>query len=211
MRNSLRLVRCAGRLLVPALVACSLLLLLLVGLGPRTGAYRTVTVLTGSMAPTMPVGAVVVSTPSPLEDVRVGDVITYRIPVEDRRVVTHRVVEVVRPGPHPVVRTRGDANAAPDPWTAELKGDRVWRARLTIPRLGLLLEDLRQPWVRRLLLMAVPLALAGLWLKDIWRRKEELPLQPQPQPPVPSTPAWPGMVALGALLSLGAAGARGRA
>ncbi len=49
--------------------------------------------------------------------------ITYRIPAEDRRIVTHRIVEIEVAGERPVVVTKGDANRNPDPWVAHLKGE----------------------------------------------------------------------------------------
>ncbi|HEX2040057.1 MAG TPA: signal peptidase I [Acidimicrobiales bacterium] len=201
----MRIATTAARLLAAGFLAFSLLLLLAVGLGPRTGAYRTVTVLTGSMRPTMAEGSVIVTTPVPARSLRVGDVITYRIPVEDRRVVTHRVVEIVRGGDRPVVRTKGDANASPDGWVAELKGGTVWKVRATVPQLGWVLEWLRRPQARQLLVLGVPLLSLVLLLRDIWRR----PSTPDDPAPSPASP-MPGTVALLALLTLGAATGAGR-
>src|ERR687888_40925 len=99
-----------------------LALIALVGLAllPRTGWYRPVTVLSGSMKPAFSPGDMVVLTPEPLRDVRIGQVISYRIPVGDHHVQTHRVIQIIRGGANPVVRTKGDANNAPDPWNARL-------------------------------------------------------------------------------------------
>jgi len=192
------------RLLAAGFAVSALLLLLVVGIGPRTGRYQTATVLTGSMRPAMPEGSVVLATPMAARDVRVGDVITYRIPVEDRRIVTHRVVEVVRDGDRPVVRTKGDANKDPDTWVAELTGATVWKVRVAVPKAGYLFEWLRRPQARQLLVFVVPLLLAFLLLRDIWRRTPD----PVPVEVATASPVA-GAVALVALLSLGAA-ARGR-
>ena len=203
MRILLSLLKKTSRLLAAGLAAFALLVLLVVGVGPHSGRYQFMTVLTGSMRPNMPEGSVVLSTPTSVRALRVGDVITYRIPVEDRRVVTHRVIEVLEPG---VVRTQGDGNKDPDAWTTKLKGQ-VWEARVTVPGAGFALERLRQPATTRLLVLAVPLALAFLWMRDIWGRKEEVAAAP-----LPSTASRVhGVVALAALLSLGAACARDRA
>lgn len=199
----MRIGKTVARLLAAGFAAFALLLLLAVGLGPRTGRYQTMTVLTGSMQPSMPVGSMVVTTPMPARDVRVGNVITYRIPVDDRRVVTHRVVEVVRGGDQPVVRTKGDANKNPDSWVAELKGGTVWKASVTVPKVGYALEWLRQPRSKQLLVLAIPLLVGALLLRDIWRRSPD----PVPAAPVPSS-GVPGVLALVVLLSLGAARAR---
>src|SRR5881392_380829 len=122
-------------------------LLALVGLGllPRTGWYRPVTVLSGSMKPSFSPGDMVVVTPEPLGDVRVGQIISYRIPVGDHHVQSHRVVKVVRGGARPLVRTKGDANAAADPWTAELHGTTAWRVRAVLPKLGWVVFWFRSP------------------------------------------------------------------
>lgn len=189
MHHLLAVSKTLARLVVPGVLVFALLALAVFGVGPRSGRYHTVTVLTGSMRPNMPEGSVVVSTPKPLRDVEVGDVITYRIPVEDRRTVTHRVVEIVRPGDHPVVVTKGDANAAADPWTAELRGPHVWEARVAVPKIGYVLEDLRSPLVGRLLLPVVCALLALLWLRDIWGEKgpeEERIAASVPLVPIPT-------------------------
>jgi signal peptidase len=164
----LQLARRAGRMAGLAVMALCLLTLLAVGLGPRTGAYRTLTVLSASMRPTFSEGSVIVVTPVALGKVRVGDVITYRIPVEDRRVVSHRVVEVVEGGDHPVVRTQGDANPAPDPWLARLDTDPAWRVRAAVPKLGYLIQGLRRPPVTKLATWLASALLALIWLSDIW-------------------------------------------
>lgn len=197
----MRILKTTARLLAAGFAAFALLLLLVVGLGPRSGLYQTATVLTGSMRPTMPEGSVVLTTPIPARSVRVGDVITYRIPVEDRRIVTHRVVEVLQAGDRAVVRTKGDANKDPDTWMAELTGSTAWKVRAAVPRAGYAFEWLRRPQARRLLVFVVPLLLAFLFLRDIWRptRAPEIVVAV----PAPASPVS-GAVALVALLSLGA-------
>lgn len=146
----------------------SVLTLLVLGVGPHSGAYRPVTVLTQSMQPTMPAGSVVFVTPIDAGTVRVGDVITYRIPVEDRRVVTHRVVEIVDPGPAPVVRTKGDATDTVDSWTTKLTGGPVWKVRASVPYVGFALRALQQPDVRRVTVVVLPALLALSLLSQIW-------------------------------------------
>ena len=179
MRRLLRLVRLGSRLLGVTAVTVALLALLGIGLGPPTGAYQVRTVLTGSMRPTMPEGSVVMIRPVRPAQLRVDDVITYRIPVEDRRIVTHRIVEIVEPGTEPVVRTQGDANNAPDPWVARLRGDDAWRVRLSVPKVGYVLAALRQPAARQLTVLAAPALLALVSVVRIWvpPKAEERPAE----------------------------------
>ena len=143
------------------------------GLLPRTGWYRPVTVLSGSMEPTFSPGDVVVVTPEPVSQVRVGQMISYRIPVGDHHVQTHRVIKVVRGGAHPVVKTKGDANDAADPWTAQLHGTTAWRVRAVLPKVGWIVFWFRSPLVHELTVLVAPLLLALLGVLQIWRRDEE--------------------------------------
>lgn len=176
----MRLLRRAARLLSTLLLALTVLLLLSVTLGPRLLNYRTATMLTSSMSPAIDAGDVIVNTPLALADVRVGHVLTYHIPVDDRRVVSHRVVEVQRPGPGIVnIRTKGDANAAVDPWTAALTGDTVWQVRAVVPKAGTAIRGLRTPLAQTVLTTAVPLLVVCWLLLGIWRpAKPAKPAEP---------------------------------
>jgi signal peptidase len=179
--RALRGVRALARAGTTALVAVSVVALVGVGLGPRLGFYRTLTVLSGSMEPTFAPGDVVVVTREPVRDVRAGQIITYAIPISDRHVETHRIVRVVRGGANPIVVTKGDANETADPWQAELNGGAVWRYRFRVPMLGRAIVALRDPLVHRLTVLMLPALLALYGLALIWRRPEEAPdAQPGP-------------------------------
>jgi signal peptidase len=143
----------------------------LLAIGPVTGLYRTLPVLSGSMRPFAQPGDVVVVTPVAARNLRVGEVITYHLPSAGRVLVTHRIVAISEPGDHPLVQTQGDANSVPDP-KARLDGSRVWRTRAVVPRLGFPLVALRRPWMRLVGSVIVPLMLLGLWLQSIWSRDE---------------------------------------
>jgi signal peptidase len=171
VRTTSRLVRALASIAVWTIASVCFGLLVFVGIGPHTGRYRTLTVLSGSMQPGIPVGAVVAVTPERPSQLRVGQVVTYRIPVEDHRVVTHRVVRVVHGGDRPVFQTRGDANNAPDQWLAEINGDTVWRVRQVVPHLGLVLNWLRQPMVHLVAMVVSPAMLAVACILGIWRNE----------------------------------------
>ena len=167
----LSLLRRGVRFAALGLAAVSLVAFGVVGLGPHTGRYRTLTVLSGSMRPTMPEGSVAIVIPVPPAEIRPGDVIAYNIPVEDRRVVSHRVVEIVERGDHPVVRTQGDANHTPDPWLARLETEPAWRVWAVVPGLGHVIHALRVWPLRVLLVWGLPALSLALWLTDIGRRR----------------------------------------
>ena len=151
-----------------ALLASALAAFVFLALLPHTGLYRPETVLSGSMKPYFSPGDMIIVTPEPARDVRVGQVISYHIPVGDHHVQTHRVVQIVRGGDHPVLRTKGDANNARDPWNARLDGSTAWRVRLVVPMLGWTVTWLRDPLVRLLTVFVAPglFALVALW--RIW-------------------------------------------
>ncbi len=151
-----------------ALVALALTLFITIALLPRLGLYRPVTVLSGSMRPTFSPGDMVIVTPEPVSSVRVGHVISYKVPIGAHQVETHRVVRILQGGEHPVVQTRGDANNANDPWTARLEGDTAWQHRITIPKLGYLVNAFRSHAVQTAAVKIVPVLLALLVLWEIW-------------------------------------------
>lgn len=153
-------------LLVGALAFCFL------AVGPHLLGYRTSTMLTGSMEPGIMPGDVVVTTPEPASEVAVGDVISYHIPVEDRRVETHRVVEVINNEDGTIaIRTKGDNNDNVDPWVATLEGDTVWEMQAVVPKLGTAIRALRSPVVQDGVLWvalggAILLGMSLIWSSD---------------------------------------------
>jgi signal peptidase len=158
-----------GRIATSLLMTVATLLLLAMTVGPRVLHYRTATMLTGSMSPTIRPGDVVIDTPIAASAVKIGDVITYQIPVDDHRVESHRVVWVGRDTTGAVlVRTQGDANPVEDPWTARFDTEQVWRVRHVIPFAGQVIRELRRPSVHLILTLLIPLTLVGGLLKAIW-------------------------------------------
>ncbi len=108
-------------------------------------------VLSGSMAPTVPQGSLIVMAPVDPAGVEPGMAITFADPSDPSRLVTHRVVSTA-PGTTLQFITQGDANTDPDayPVPARLVRGRVlWH----VPGLGLVLDWLA--WPRGFLLLVV--------------------------------------------------------
>lgn len=81
------------------------------------GADEALVVLTGSMQPTIDPGDVVFIEQVAIEDVEVGDIVTFHPHITDERTFTHRVVEKAadEEGTRGIVlTTKGDANEDPD-------------------------------------------------------------------------------------------------
>ena len=155
----------------------------LLALLPHTGLYRTETVLSNSMKPYFGAGDLLVVTPEPLRDVRVGQVVSIHVPNGDHHVQTHRIVQVVRGGAHPVVRTKGDANEARDQFTARLDGKTAWRVRVVVPKVGWLIVWLRNPLLRLLTVFLAPAAFALMAVRRIWIDPEDGDAEEVPDAP----------------------------
>ena len=166
-RAARRAVRLLGNLVLILVVA----LFAGLAIGPHVFGYRTMTMLTGSMAPGINPGDVTVAVPEPVSQLAAGQVITYRIPVADHRVISHRVVSVQRQADDSVrIRTKGDHNPGRDPWTAVVTDQQVWRVVAVMPHLGSVIRPLQGPVLRTVFLYVGPAVLALLVLAGIWRR-----------------------------------------
>lgn len=144
---------------------------LALGVGPHTGAYRTITMLSGSMQPSYPVGAVLIITPQPIAELLPGQVVTFHAPIGGQPVVTHRVVSVDRSGNQPVIVTKGDANPGEDAWRVTMTGATYWQVRGAVPLLGTALRAARDPAVSAVLTKALPVLLLLGVLTAVWRPK----------------------------------------
>jgi signal peptidase I len=124
-----------------ALVFFTLVLVVLMLLAPHFG-WRADTVLSGSMEPALPAGCVQVTRPVALEQIQVGDIITFRSPT-DGGLMSHRVVEV-QGGESYQFRTRGDANEDVDPYL--IPGENVvGRMCFKVAHVGRVAEYLKTP------------------------------------------------------------------
>jgi signal peptidase I len=151
--------------------------------GLSLAGYRPVVVYSGSMEPSLKVGSLAFVQSVPSADIAVGDVITFTDPHQPGRLVTHRVAEIVeRPEGGLAYRTKGDANAAPDPWALALPAE-AGRTAFDIPYVGYALWYAKTREARTALMALVALlTLAGL-LRRIWRSEpDETPVPPAPQP-----------------------------
>ena len=174
-RPASKAVAAVGRAVFTIVLVDAALAFLLLAVGPRFLNYQTSTMLTGIMSPGINPGDVVVSVRTPVSELKVGDIITYSIPIDDRRIETHRVTSINRDAAGLTsVNTKGDANPGADPWTAVLSEDYVYTTAGVVPYLGDGIRALRQPLVQSLLLYGAPALLVVVLLTSIWGK----PAQP---------------------------------
>ncbi len=136
--------------------------------GPLAFGDRPHTVLTGSMEPTIAAGDVVIDEPISPTSARAGDVVTFRDPEDQSRLITHRVRSIRRDGSHLWFLTQGDANNSAEHWRISARGE-LGRVAYTVPWVGHV-AVLTHTSLGLVLLVIVPLLLLGLdELKRIWR------------------------------------------
>lgn len=104
---------------VRVLVGCVVLIAVapfIVHAAPQVvGATQSYVVTSGSMAPAINAGDIVVVDTVEPETIRAGDVITFRRAPGDESPTTHRVIDVLQSGGELAFQTKGDANEEPDP------------------------------------------------------------------------------------------------
>jgi signal peptidase len=117
--------------------------------------WQLQSVQSGSMAPTYPVGSLLVIAPMDASQVEVGMPIVFEDPEIRGRLVTHRVVEQVPDAAS--YFTQGDANASRDPFPVparNVRGHVLWH----VNGLGTVMDFLQ--WPRSFVLLVVlPLTL----------------------------------------------------
>lgn len=151
--------------------------LLVATIGPRLLPYRTFTVLSGSMEPTIPVGSMIFDQQVDASQLAPGDVVTFHPPGHGDKLVSHRVVRIEETKAGSFLVTRGDANGVADDWRIPAEGQGL-RYEFHVPYLGYVVGGLLTPVGRLVALTLAALWLGGLALWTIWRpRKETLPAE----------------------------------
>src|SRR5699024_9486081 len=130
-------VRAVAGLTVAGILALAVALTLV----PAVVGGHTATVLSGSMAPRLPVGSVLVDKPVKAGSLETGDIITY---VSENSLVTHRIVRIRHTEDGPAFITQGDANDTPDRepvQPAQIRGE-LW---YHVPYIGTVRDALTSP------------------------------------------------------------------
>ena len=144
----------------------------------RVADYKYLTVLSGSMAPQMQVGDLVIDKNVKATAVRAGQVITFVDPDGGQRLITHRVRSVARVGDNIAVVTKGDHNNAVESWQMPANGT-VGRVVARIPYAGRAIGAMSGRFGRMLLMFGI-LAWAAYEGRD-WLRPRRVRV-PEPDP-----------------------------
>lgn len=102
---------------------------------------RLLSVQTASMVPTFRPGDALVVQPATMQQVQVGDVVSFQSPRDARILVSHRVISIDHHNAK--ATTAGDGLHEPDPPIAA--SQIIGRATAVAPRLGSILDFLHQP------------------------------------------------------------------
>ena len=133
-----------SRIATLAVGVVAVLAVVLVGL--RLAGFRTFTVMSGSMVPEYPVGALIYVRPVNYYDLQVGDVISY-VANDEKTIVTHRITEIEVDKNDASVwrfRTKGDANESADTSLVHYKNV-LGTPMITIPYIGYVAHNIQQP------------------------------------------------------------------
>jgi signal peptidase len=154
---------------VTVLISLVAVLTIAVAIGSRTSAdgqrmvfgQPVMTIISGSMTPTIAVGDVVVDAPvtaAQASHLQVGQIISFRAAPGSPEIITHRIVAVrVQDGAVSYI-TKGDANNSADS-TPRPASDVIGLYRFSIPRGGYVLVAMHTPRVIGMLLTS-----ALLWI-----------------------------------------------
>jgi signal peptidase len=141
-------------------VVCAAVMLLAVALiVPGALGLQRYLITGSSMGGSLGVGSVAFEEVVPVNDLRVGDVITYQPPADSEidHLVTHRIVSIEGG----VYRTKGDANPDADPWTFELTDTSQPRVSFSVPYAGWAFIALQDRGLR-MLVIGIPATVIAL-------------------------------------------------
>lgn len=142
-------------------------------IGVRLFGIQVYSVISGSMEPEYPVGALIYVKEVKPSEVEVGDVITFML--DEDTVATHRIVEVVPDETDSSVlrfKTKGDANAAEDGSLVHYKNV-IGTPVFTIPKLGYVANYIQNPPGMYVAISAGAILLLLVFLPDLFSKDEK--------------------------------------
>lgn len=131
------------------------------------GGYKVFTVASGSMAPQIPLGSLILTkAPSSEKNIQKGDIITFEEPGFKNKFVTHRVYEVKENRASRQFKTKGDSNQKSDEWIityGRVQGIYI----MYIPVVGFIPQYIHQPLGLIFLIIIPTMFLIILEIKNV--------------------------------------------
>lgn len=162
----------AGRVAASWLVLGFIFALFLAAAGPLALGDHSYVLRTGSMSPTIDPGDVEVVQPIGPLAAKVGDIVAFRDPQWQGRLVSHRVRAIERVGRHVNFITQGDANTGREHWSVPADGS-IGRVIYRVPKLGYVVAWLGTPEGRVGVIVLPAVLLMASLLARLWRREPE--------------------------------------
>jgi len=141
-------------------------LLLIVSIFPIKDNFQVKIVQSGSMAPAIKTGSIVVVKPE--DNYKIGDVITFGKTTKLKEPITHRIYDIKIISGQPIYITKGDANNAPDQKEISKK-DIVGKVLFHIPYLGYAVSFAKKPIGFILIIIIPAAAIVYDEVKNIWK------------------------------------------
>lgn len=143
-----------------------IVLLLVVSVFPISGNIKFMVVQSGSMAPDIKMGSVVMVKPA--ENYNIGDVISFGKMTKTEWPTTHRIYDIKVVGNEALYITKGDTNNAPDPKQVS-HGDIIGKVLFDIPYLGYAVNFAKKPIGFALIIIVPAAVIIGDEIKKIFR------------------------------------------
>lgn len=137
---------------------------------PSIGGYSMYVVKTGSMAPTINPGSLIVVKKVNADTLKKGDIVTFK-GAQTGNLFTHRIYKVEK-GKNVQFLTKGDANESVDPMTSSSKNI-VGKLVFSVPRIGIAITFIQDNWPLVILLTLGTLILITLLKKFFTIDKNE--------------------------------------
>lgn len=134
-------------------------------IGMKLMGIQLFTVLSGSMEPAYPTGSLIAVKEIAPEELKVDDVITYRL--GPSTVATHRIIEILDSEGDPEFRTKGDANEHPDGGTV-LAENIIGTPILTIPEAGYTADKLQSAEGKKMIITVFAVLIAFVFVTDFF-------------------------------------------
>ncbi|MEW6275824.1 MAG: signal peptidase I [Bacillota bacterium] len=135
---------------------------------PTVAGHKLYLVLSGSMSPTFDAGSIVAVKPVAPQEVRPGDIITFKDPDDPKTTVTHRVVKASGQGGALSFITKGDANDTEDlkPLPA---GNVIGKVSFAVPYAGYLANFAKSKKGLLVLMILPGLVIIAFELRSLFR------------------------------------------